>query len=163
MRKNVIQSRFRSKTAFTLIELLVVVLIIGVLAAVAVPQYKLTVEKSRATEGIVALRAIAQANDIYRLQNGTYSENLAELDIVLPGSVVVDGGIPSVDTQYFVCRAQGAGGDRQYYSVCRNRKLNYSLAYKRSTRRPECIPGTDSMIKYCKAITGKNQASYYVD
>ena len=60
-----------NKQAFTLIELLVVVLIIGILAAVAVPQYQKAVEKARAAEAITLLNSIQKEIDAYVLANGT--------------------------------------------------------------------------------------------
>ena len=73
-----------NKRAFTLIELLVVVLIIGILAAVAVPQYQKAVEKARLSEAFVGLKAIAQASDLYYLANGTRPYDFTLLDIDFP-------------------------------------------------------------------------------
>lgn len=55
---------------FTLIELLVVVLIIGILAAVALPQYEKSVEKSRAAEAVQMLRYMNQQKQLFILANG---------------------------------------------------------------------------------------------
>lgn len=70
---------------FTLIELLVVVLIIGILSAVALPQYTKAVEKSRATEAITLLGSLANAEEIYKMSTGSYTGDLSLLDIQLPG------------------------------------------------------------------------------
>ena len=60
----------RNKQAFTLIELLVVVLIIGILAAVALPQYQKAVTKARFTEAITYLSAIGHADTVCQLAKG---------------------------------------------------------------------------------------------
>ena len=56
--------------AFTLIELLVVVLIIGILAAIALPGYQKAVEKSRLSEVLLRTSALEKAIDIYIMENG---------------------------------------------------------------------------------------------
>lgn len=61
----------KNKKGFTLIELLVVVLIIGILSAVALPQYEKAVEKSRMAEAFVMLNAIAKGMNLYELQHDT--------------------------------------------------------------------------------------------
>ncbi len=66
---------------FTLIELLVVVLIIGILAAVALPQYQKAVEKSRAAEGLAMMRSLAMGFDEYVMANGEIPTSFDQISI----------------------------------------------------------------------------------
>ena len=96
---------------FTLIELLVVVLIIGILAAVALPQYKKAVEKSRLAEGIMLIKTLNEQMDMYIMENGYPTSQVRFLGDnaldVLPVTIrtsrrdhnIYHGGI--VQTNYF--------------------------------------------------------------
>ncbi len=76
----------QNKKAFTLIEILVVVLIIGILAAIAVPQYQKAVIKSRYTQLKLLAQSLVQAQEAYYLANNTYSVSFRNLDISIAGT-----------------------------------------------------------------------------
>ena len=69
---------------FTLIELLVVVLIIGILAAAALPSYRVAVGTSRVATMYALVRAVDQAQQHFYMQTGHYASNLDSLIISMP-------------------------------------------------------------------------------
>ena len=79
-----------NKKGFTLLELLVVVLIIGILAAIALPQYKRAVEKAHAMEAVQTVKTVSDALHRYYLIHNKFPDEQAnwgwtkELDIDMP-------------------------------------------------------------------------------
>ena len=63
---------FRDQKGFTLVELMIVVVIVGILAAVAIPMYRGSVEKARASEAEAALGTIRSSERVYHAEHGAY-------------------------------------------------------------------------------------------
>ncbi len=81
---------YQKNNGFTLIELLVVVLIIGILSAIALPQYNLAVKKTRLFRLLPMMKSIKQANQLFYMANGYYTNDISQWDISLPEGTTVD-------------------------------------------------------------------------
>ena len=106
---------------FTLIELLVVVLIIGILSAVALPQYQIAVEKSRVAEARSMIQSIAQAREVYRLANGEFPSSFRDIDIRISSKVEDDSSCMStknweycIDTDVIEADPKNLSDERRY-------------------------------------------------
>ncbi len=73
---------------FTLIEMLVVVLIIGILAGIALPQYQRAVDKTRYSTMMNIAKALAEANERYYMVHDVYSTTYNDLDIDIPAKSI---------------------------------------------------------------------------
>ena len=76
-----------NKKAFTLVELLIVVLIIGVLTAVALPQYQTAVNKSRYAGLMPLAKSVKDAEEAQLMATGKYTSKLEDLSVQVPGTI----------------------------------------------------------------------------
>ncbi len=84
------------KKGFTLIELLVVVLIIGILASIAIPQYFKVVEKARVAEAMSIISSVKSAQERYLARGGMYTSDFTKLDISYTGMTATN-----ITTKFF--------------------------------------------------------------
>ena len=76
-------TRRLSKAGFTLVELTVITVLIGIMAAFALPRFRAAVERSKAAEAFNYLACIQAAQERYHTHRGTYADDLSDLDIKL--------------------------------------------------------------------------------
>ena len=110
--------RVQKQKGFTLIELLVVVLIIGILAAVALPQYQKAVEKSRAVEAITTLKNIHAAIETFCLANPSFDGNF----IGCPDVIDHKCNLLDIDVENALTCDQGNG------EYCRSKNFAYDAS-----------------------------------
>ena len=147
---------------FTLLEMLVVVLIIGILAGIALPQYNRAVEKTRLAEALLTASSLQRAIDVYTLTdypssrvNFLNDDPDATLDIDITENLGCDGhGCGTKDFNYYAY----CDNSSCFIEVARNLDGNVEglwtawLAYKVIYQKNK---GENTWTKYCDYTDGK--------
>jgi len=142
---------------FTLIELLVVVLIIGILAAITMPQYKIAVAKSKYATLKNTTKALREASERYYLVHNTLPTKFDDLDI----SFAINREI--VESDYFSLKFNDGMVCDVYNSsrlvYCYRNILGKSMYYMLVNNNTHCYSGSNNTSdvnnKVCQQETGK--------
>lgn len=141
-------------------------LIIGILAAIALPQYTKAVEKSRAAEAMVMIRAITDANRRYYMTTGEYTHDLNVLDIEVPGESITFQGMARKTTKFFMygARADTAASTSGVIGIANRlpESSYYSLRIFADKAGIYCLGYSEEGKKLCKTFGGVKEGEFYV-
>lgn len=128
-------------TGFTLIELMIVIAIIGVLAAIAVPQYNDYIRKSQVTESVATLLELRTRMEQY------YQDNRNYLCAGVPLGAANDGtGSVNGRSKFFTFSCSTPGGNQTYLLTATGRAGTqvscYTYTVDQANTRAATLNGT---------------------
>jgi len=145
----------QTNKGFTLIELLVVVLIIGILAAVALPKYEMAVMRSRYATLKANTNALLEAEKIYHLANGSYTTDMEALSVDLSGCTLSDDKA-TCTYPWGMCRVYRSRVSCENTQSLKNGYVHYysSSDYGSESCWAFSLEGDDKYNKLCKLEGG---------
>jgi type II secretory pathway pseudopilin PulG len=140
-------------------EMLVVSLVIGILAAIALPQYQIAVGVSKVSNVISFARVITDAQQRYRLATGSYTTSFDALDVTMPAGGTLSADGKTMSYKNFLCYLRDAGdGSSVYCNVLSPVGINMEKYYRNPGGRFICWPktndSTDLTNKICQNVSG---------
>lgn len=155
-------TRKHTRWGFTLIELLVVVLIIGILAAIALPQYQKAVLKSRFAQLQAAMDTIIKSNEFYFLREGKNPVNFADLEIALSGCSVKSTDKSRYNCAWGTCYNNNKGNNFGC-SMNLNGTDAVTLEFFPNSKTRQCVANTESVssnaYQLCKSLAKRSHTS----
>lgn len=160
MKNRNLQYFWRNKQGFTLIELLVVVLIIGVLAAMALPQYRVAVGMSRASTMYAFMRGVDQAQQAFYMANNRYATTFDSLSVgIPPGFTKTDE--KTITKRHMACWVMTEHGNAEISIKCSEGITGVVLEKYHNQNYYLCWAATNKELnkQICRNLSGKDEAN----
>ena len=153
-----------NKKGFTLIELLVVVLIIGILASIALAQYKLVVGKTQYTELKTLVSSLVESSQRFYLVNNVYPSKYEDLDIAIDKTSNTRAYYDTSEFDFDLSNGvRCAITQNSNYVVCSKKFWGIRVGYYKTldTNKPlwcitEGLERTNMANRLCSAETGRD-------
>lgn len=158
MKNSNLQCFWHKKQGFTLIELLVVVLIIGVLAAMALPQYRVAVGMSRASTMYAFMRGVDQAQQAFYMANNRYATTFDSLSVgIPPGFTKTDE--KRITKGRMACHIMTAHGNAEISIKCTEGITGVVLEKYHNRNNYICWAAVNKEIpnQICRNLSGKDE------